>query len=565
MVWGALGGGLGINAGKEAVKTGTKKVVGLWQNTAKPIARDAAISGGFGGGISMMDGNDPSQVMGDAVQSAVMGAGIGMAGRAAGNKISQMRGKVAEKGSAKQTASNIWNNKKYYGQKLASALGNAAMLAPRHPLVTSGLLLAADGADSLLGDRPSAVKGVWDIAAGGLANGVGRLVNDKWEQEGNAYIDRGVEALAEKSNAWLGTDFATPSKDIEESNKVFEASKKGMLDENGKLPKNLQSRRVKAKDIQNMKSKKELAEHDAKMKQLGQQGLYQQMPEPQVYNLTPEQVATVTGGSDDPGKWRPGENGSGVVKRSDGTYAYVRPYTAEEQAAQDKAYEDHISNQVNQYMLNALSMSQSPFVSPKRAAMYADTALGLRSLMMGAGARNATASAAAAKAAAAQDAQWNNQLVKSVERGVIDHSNKAAKDADNKENAQMEAALITEAQQDPEMFNEIQPGDIKSLYKHEAGKRAEIDANAALKKQFGIQKGLRDVYMGNSGWQNFVNATWPFGVVYPPNPVLNNDSWLGDSPIDLDKLSGPARQMIEAHAIGNTPYYFNPELKKLRN
>lgn len=512
-----------VFAKKAAEETAKRGLVGT-------MARDAAIGGGLSGAVSAADGNDAGQVVKDIATGAGLSAGLGGAARGLKKGMN-----AAKTSSFKEFGKNA----------VVPALKNAAAFPLKHPIATAALGIGLDAADSYFNDRPSAFKGLWDIGVGTLPFGDNR----------HARFERGMESLKEKSNSLFGTNFATPLKDIEDSNKVFEASKKGLLDKDGNLPKNLQNRRVKAADIAKMKPR------DAAGVQQQQTQDYNAMPLPQVNTLTPEQVAQVTNGSNEVGKWRPGGDGTGVIKRSDGTYAHVRPYSAEEQAARDRNYEDHISDQVNQYMLNALSMSQSPFVSPQRAALYADEALGLRSVMNGLAAR-AAGGGAGARASASQN-QWDTRLQNSMDR-IQDHAKLAAKDQDGKDNALLEASLLTENQHDPEMFNEITPGDMKSLYKHEAGKRAAIDSNAAIKKQLGLKYGLQDLYMGNTPFENFANALYPFDVLYEPRPVINDGSWLGDTGVKTDNLSPLARKYIQEQAIQNSPYLYEG-LRQLNN
>lgn len=512
---------------KQIAKEGAKK--GL----ASTLARDTAIGGGLSGAISAADGNDAGQVVNDIATGAGLSAGLGAGWRSGKNAFNA----VSQSGF-----------KEFGKNAVIPALKNVVKFAPKHPIAIGGALLAADAADSYFNDRPSAAKGLWDMAVGAYMPG----------DNSHAQFERGMESLKEKSNSLFGTNFATPLKDIEDSNKVFEARKKGLLDKDGNLPKNLQNRRVKAADIAKMKSRDAVGVQ--KQQQASQD--YNAMPLPQINTLTPEQVAQVTNGSDEVGKWRPGGDGTGVIKRSDGTYAHVRPYSAEEQAARDRNYEDHISDQVNQYMLNALSMSQSPFVSPQRAAMYADEALGLRSVMNGLAARGAAGNAGARASSTSQN-QWDTRLQESVKR-TQEHAKLAAKDQDNKENALLEAALLTENLHDPEMFDEITPGDMKSLYKHEAGKRAAIDSNAAIKKQLGLKYGLQDLYMGNTPFENFANALYPFDVLYEPRPVINDGSLLGDTGVKTENLSPLARSYIQEQAIRNSPYLYEG-LRQLNN
>lgn len=511
-------------AAEEATKETAKRgLVGT-------MARDAAIGGGLSGAASAADGNDAGQVISDVATGATLGAGLSAGLRGGKNAVK---------------AVNASGFKEFGKNTIVPALKNGLAFIPKNPIAIAAGGIALDAADSYFNDRPSAAKGLWDFGVGALTTG----------DASHAQFERGMESLKEKSNSLFGTNFATPLKDIEDSNKVFEASKKGLLDKNGNLPKNLQNRRVKAADIAKMKPRDAAG---VQQQQVSQD--YNAMPLPQVNTLTPEQVAQVTNGSDEVGKWRPGGDGTGVVKRSDGTYAHVRPYSAEEQAARDRNYEDHISDQVNQYMLNALSMSQSPFVSPQRAAMYADEALGLRSVMNNAG--RLVGGNANARASASQN-QWDTRLQDSVKR-LGDHAKLAAKDQDNKENALLEASLLTENLHDPEMFNEITPGDMKSLYKHEAGKRAALDANAAIKKQLGLKYGLQDLYMGNTPFENFANALYPFSVLYEPRPVINDGSWLGDTGVKTENLTPLARNYIQEQAIRNSPYLYEG-LRQLNN
>lgn len=254
----------------------------------------------------------------------------------------------------------------------------------------------------------------------------------------------------------------------------------------------------------------------------------QQIPVgPQVRQISKKEAKYLTRNSNDPGKWRPGPDGSGLIKRSDGSFVRVRPSTDEEKAAQDRNYENHIKDQVDQYMLNALSLSQSPFVSPQRAAMYADQALGLRSVMGGGGGIN---NLQAMKLAAAQDATNRQIMENSLKR------QDANLELQHKDDPQGLAAAKMKKGMEAEQFRDVDITNPVALRNYEAAMMMQDGMQKAIDDSLGHnRKSINDLTLGNSNWQHGVNmfTNWfrdtPW---YPPQPVINDGRFLlGDTPV----------------------------------
>lgn len=508
-----------------------------WE-AAKPDKWDA-ISAGAGAATAMTEGGD----FGDVASGALQGYGASKMLGGAGNAI--------KKGW--QNKGQAWNKVSNYARTPGAIKGDLAKLGlGAASLVVNpyawGTAIAADAAHSLYSDAPMATTGALKALGGGAQALAGKAIsNEDWQRSGNDLFERGIEAIKDKSNTLFGTEFTTPLKDIEEHNKIFEATKKGLLDEKGNLPKNLQKRTVKAEDIANMKSAKETAEEKKQQEQATNH--HDKMPVPQVNTLTPEQVAQVTNGSDNVGKWRPGPDGSGVIKRSDGTYAHVRPYTQEEQAARDRQYNDHINDQVNQYMLDYLSKAGSSLYSPRERAIYADLALGLRSVMGGGAGGSGAGSASglqAMKFAAAQDAQAQKNLSDSLTR------EEARIEKDNKENPVLRDKALMNLKTNNGLRS-VNPLDAVAIREAEAGGQLDEMINKAIYEQTGDPSlDRRDAYFATPGWAHPINqvSSWFTSEPYiKPRPVINTGGFFEPKTIDMSNLLKEGRAKLIADSM----------------
>lgn len=297
--------------------------------------------------------------------------------------------------------------------------------------------------------------------------------------------------------------------------------------------------------------------NQSKNQQPKTQNRFNPMPLPQINTLTAEQVAQVTNGSDEPSKWRVGGDGSGVIKRSDGTYAHVRALTQDEQAARDKQYEEYINDQAKQYMLDYMSKANSSLYSPQERAIYANLALGLHSAMAN---RNSAANAAKT---AAQNTAEQKALADSLKRQEEQIEN----DETYKDDPQGKNIALKNLQKDKAIFKGVDPNNPVEIRNAQARMLNDRMANDHIRRNFGAQYDLRDVFMDYPLWAHVVN-----GVTSPltdepwikPRPVINTGGWFGNSTVpNLDALDKETAGNIGLTAAANSKArQLDPEILK---